>query len=190
MDGEKDYYAILGVSPEASPGEIRRAYRRRVRQVHPDADSAADGSCFAEVQEAREVLGDPARRAAYDRARRGRKREKQGTVRSSPPPAPAVGFGEALTAELLLSDAEAARGGELALQVPVNRLCSWCRGTGGGGWFACPACGGAGVLPGELSTTVSIPPGVPDGARLDYVVRCGPLRGVHLSLVVRRTRFW
>lgn len=65
----KNYYDILGVSREASPEEIKRAFRRLARDTHPDAnpdDPAAEGR-FREVAEAYEVLSDPDKRARYDR---------------------------------------------------------------------------------------------------------------------------
>jgi Ca-activated chloride channel family protein len=72
---EKDFYAILGVSPLATQEEIRHAYRKLVRRFHPDSGSEeASTERFQEVQEAYQVLGDLARRQAYDqrRAERGR----------------------------------------------------------------------------------------------------------------------
>lgn len=71
---EKDLYAVLGVSPLATQEEIRHAYRKLVRRFHPDSGSEeASAERFQEVQEAYRVLGDLARRQAYDqrRAERG-----------------------------------------------------------------------------------------------------------------------
>lgn len=74
-----DYYAVLEISPDASTAQIRRAYRRRLRRVHPDTRPADDppsaepvraGAALALLREAFAVLGDPARRAAYDRRTR------------------------------------------------------------------------------------------------------------------------
>ncbi len=65
----KDPYEILGVSRSATPDEIKRAYRRLAKQHHPDrnpGDPTAEQR-FKEVQAAYEVLGDPQRRAEYDR---------------------------------------------------------------------------------------------------------------------------
>jgi DnaJ domain len=65
-----DLYQLLGVPQEASREEIMQAWRRRARAEHPDArpaDAAAPGR-FRALAEAWQVLGDPARRAAYDRA--------------------------------------------------------------------------------------------------------------------------
>ena len=64
----KDYYAVLGVPRTASPADIKKAFRKLARQHHPDAkpgDAAAERA-FKEVNEANEVLSDPAKRKQYD----------------------------------------------------------------------------------------------------------------------------
>ena len=63
----KDYYALLGISRDASADEVKRAYRRRARKYHPDVSKEPEAEeRFKEVQEAYEVLKDPQKRAAYD----------------------------------------------------------------------------------------------------------------------------
>ncbi len=69
-----DLYRLLGVPRGASGGEIARAWRRRALADHPDR-RPRDGAALARfhaVSEAYQVLGDPARRAAYDRSLRDR----------------------------------------------------------------------------------------------------------------------
>jgi molecular chaperone DnaJ len=68
-DQVPDLYQLLGVPQGASGGEITRAWRRRAAAAHPDrrpGDAAAPVR-FRALTEAYQVLGDPARRAAYDR---------------------------------------------------------------------------------------------------------------------------
>jgi curved DNA-binding protein len=64
----KDYYQTLGVSKSASHDEIRKAFRKLARQHHPDVakDKKSAENKFKEINEAYEVLGDPAKRKKYD----------------------------------------------------------------------------------------------------------------------------
>ena len=76
-----DHYQLLGVPRQASREQIAQAWRRRARDEHPDARPADAGAAgrFRALAEAWQVLGDPDRRAAYDRA-----------LASQPPPAARV----------------------------------------------------------------------------------------------------
>ena len=63
-----DYYEILGVPRDASPEQIKKAYRQKAMKMHPDVAQEADASeRFKEVAEAYEVLADPNKREMYDR---------------------------------------------------------------------------------------------------------------------------
>ncbi len=67
MPEKRDYYDILGVSKDASPSEVKRAYRKMVRKYHPDHNDSGDAEeKFKEVQEAYEVLSSEEKRQAYD----------------------------------------------------------------------------------------------------------------------------
>ncbi len=79
-----DLYAVLGVSPDAELGELGRAYRRRLRQLHPDTHGQRHGEdqaggpaapSLGDVLHAYTVLRDPARRAGYDRTRAAQRAE-------------------------------------------------------------------------------------------------------------------
>ena len=65
----KDYYDVLGVPKSATEKEIKSAYRKLARKLHPDAnrdDQSAAEEKFKELQEAYEVLSDPEKRKKYD----------------------------------------------------------------------------------------------------------------------------
>ncbi len=68
---EKDYYKVLGVSSDARPEEIKKAFRKLARELHPDANQHNPEAerRFKEVTEANDVLSDPAKRKEYDDAR-------------------------------------------------------------------------------------------------------------------------
>jgi curved DNA-binding protein CbpA len=72
------HYQVLGVEPDAGPDEIQRAYRLLALRHHPDVAPDADPDTMAAINGAWAVLGDPARRQAYD----------AGLGRPEPPPAP------------------------------------------------------------------------------------------------------
>jgi len=63
----KDYYAILGVPKTATQAEIKKAYRKLARELHPDTNKDADAEKrFKEANEAQAVLTDPEKRKQYD----------------------------------------------------------------------------------------------------------------------------
>jgi molecular chaperone DnaJ len=64
----RDPYEVLGVSRDAEDGQIKKAFRRLARELHPDVNSAETAEeDFKEAAEAYEILSDPERRATYDR---------------------------------------------------------------------------------------------------------------------------
>lgn len=80
---EEDYYAILGVEETAAPGEIRKAYLRLAKKLHPDRypndpeQRALAQTEFAKVTRAHEVISDQERRSEYDTLRTLSKKRSQ-----------------------------------------------------------------------------------------------------------------
>lgn len=89
----EDYYALLGVDPDASEAAILRAYREQAAEHHPDVSDASDADdTFQRLNEAKDVLTDAERRREYDRV--GHERFVEGErsrepSRSSPATTPA-----------------------------------------------------------------------------------------------------
>ncbi len=67
-DDPEGHYRTLGIDPEASGETIAAAFRAAARRVHPDVPGTGDATQFMRVRAAYDVLADPRRRAAYDRA--------------------------------------------------------------------------------------------------------------------------
>jgi molecular chaperone DnaJ len=165
----KDYYAILGVSRDADAGRIKKAFRAKARECHPDASDAHDAEeQFKELNEAYEVLSDPEKRQVYD---------TYGTV---DPRMAGAGFedvfsggvedlfsmffgaaaaggrgarvrleGRDMTASVTVTLQEAATGVEREIKYPRLGTCTTCSGGGaaeGGTAVTCPECGGTGEV--------------------------------------------
>lgn len=160
----KSFYDVLGVPKTATEDEIKSAYRKLARKYHPDLNPGDQNAAnmFKEINEAYETLGDPQKRAAYDRPSASSSSSfgggggsgssffdefvnmfngERGESRSS-------GGGD-ISLNVTLTFEEAAFG--VTKEIPVNRFepCAACRGTGakGGTQFVkCNNCGGTGKV--------------------------------------------
>lgn len=165
---ERDYYELLGVARDASDGEIKRAFRRLARELHPDVSSEPDAADrFKQVAEAYEVLSDRERRETYDRfghagLRRGGFAPTEfdlGDIsdlfsaffgegffaQTSRTGGRTRGADVATTVEITLADAF--RGATVQVPLRVAVACERCGGSGaepGTTPITCPTCGGAG----------------------------------------------
>jgi len=174
---EQDYYELLGVSRGASHAEIKRAFRRLARELHPDVSDDPDaGPRFRAVAEAYEVLADPERRRLYDRF--GHAGVRSGgfapmTDFGSLSDVFAAFFGETLFGTAGQATRGPARGPDLVAQVeidlgdvitgttldvrvPAARTCEPCGGTGaapGTSPVTCSACAGVGRVQ-QVSRTI------------------------------------
>ncbi len=165
-----DYYQLLGVSKNATEDEIKRAYRRLARELHPDArpDDGVSEERFKLVNLAYETLKDPERRRQYDMFGAGGPRQAPtgdpfaggglgdlfdaffggaGGGRAQPRNGPRRG--EDAEAVLRLEFAAAVFGGEQDLTVRLPVTCATCAGSGAApGTFpsTCTVCQGAGEV--------------------------------------------
>lgn len=169
---KRDYYEVLGVSRDASPDEIKKAYRKLARQYHPDANADNKETAeakFKEIAEAYAVLNDPEKRAAYDQfGHAGTDGQGfggfggfngtdfgglgdifdmffggMGRQRSGPQK------GSDLRLNLEISFKEAAFGMERDIQVPRTDVCDTCAGSGaapGSSPKTCSTCHGSGQV--------------------------------------------
>jgi molecular chaperone DnaJ len=168
---ERDYYEVLDVSRGASDAEIKRAFRAKARELHPDVSAAPDSDGrFREVAEAYEVLSDPDRRATYDRfghagLRRGGFHPSFSDFGSIADVFAAF-FGDDPFGMGASAARHATRGGDVQtlveidleeaftgvstpVSVDVAVACNRCGASGaepGTGTATCPTCGGAGIL--------------------------------------------
>ena len=188
MEKPKDYYQILGVSRDASPAAIKRAYRRLAKKYHPDLATEAAVPEFQELQNAFETLADTERRQRYDETL-GRS-ERNDPLSWSFVRSPAAGDlrrpfqPSSLSGEILLSREEAAAGGVLPLEVPVSATCQACDGTGGA-VFDCERCQGEGKISRRLPVPVRIPPGVRNGEVFQVATDDPTLPSIFLTVHIR-----
>jgi molecular chaperone DnaJ len=174
-DTPRDYYGLLGVRKDATPEELKRAYRKLARELHPDVnpDPGAQDK-FKAVTTAYEVLSDPEKRRIVDL---GGDPLAQGQGSAGNPFAGFGGFGDVFEAffgggtgfggpggrgrrsrvrpgsdallQLSLTLEEAAFGVRKELNVETAVLCSTCSGSGcapGTSPQTCATCGGAGEI--------------------------------------------
>jgi molecular chaperone DnaJ len=164
----KSLYEALGVSKTASQDEIKKAYRKLVREVHPDRNPGNEER-FKEVQSAYDILSDPEKRKQYDRIgstngrvggqpggttfdfgdfdlgdifgglfNRGRQEQPQRGQR-----------GNDVEVEVRVGFEDALQGLEVTVPVQLELACHTCHGTGaapGTAPVTCPKCNGSGVV--------------------------------------------
>ena len=167
---EKDHYATLGVAKDASAADIKKAYRKLARDLHPDTNPGGEER-FKEVSEAYDVLSDNAKRREYDEQRAlfgsgrgpggmpfdlgdllgraggvgdvfgGLFGGQRGTGRPRK--------GADVEARVTLSFLDALRGVTVPLRLTTTGACGTCRGSGAAPGTAprtCGVCSGQGVV--------------------------------------------
>jgi molecular chaperone DnaJ len=166
-----DFYETLGCAKDASPDDLKKAYRKLAMQYHPDrnpGDKVAEHK-FKELNEAYDILKDEQKRAAYDRF--GHQafenggggnpgggfggfssfsdifEEMFGAARGGGGAQQAPGRGSDLRYNLEVSLEDAFRGNAVSIRVPTWAGCEGCNGTGGNNGsqpVTCPTCNGHG----------------------------------------------
>lgn len=178
MSNAADFYRVLGVEPDATPDEIKKAYKKLAYDWHPDRNPDKPGAeeRFKEINLAYAILGDAVRRGEYDRE------QSAGTFRNLDldldldlqdilrrifgPRRKRRKRGEDLKYHLTLSFEEAVRGTEAKIRVPRMVACIACDSEGVQTDRVCDKCEGAGRVERTDTLLVPVPSGVETGRRL------------------------
>ncbi len=172
---KRDYYELLEIQVSASAEEVKKAYRKKAKELHPDrnSDNPKAEEQFKEVNEAHEILKDAEKRAAYDRYGHaafegggGPRGGGQGDFSSAFSDVfddlfgdfmggqrgggrPRATRGSDLRYNLRVSLEEAFSGLQKTIDVPTSVACGECSGTGaesGAEPITCPTCSGMGKV--------------------------------------------
>jgi molecular chaperone DnaJ len=189
----KNYYVTLGISRGANQNQIKKAYRRIAKKVHPDTTRSIDAQEFREAREAYETLADEDTRRQYDATLKSQSTPVRITsvtdeIKQRSPAIEEMNRFESfmdeffegfvpgffhkeryrpprkdLYYEVILSPSEAMNGGLFPIKVPVIENCPRCHQTGFMGSFFCPDCIGRGYRQAEREFSLSIPPQTSNG---------------------------
>lgn len=160
---KKDYYEILGIDKKSSLEEIKKAYREKAKEHHPDRNigDALSASKFLEVQEAFEVLSDPQKRSIYDMSGMNMHWHQNGNWHDN--------FNEAnfsqdsfsqfssffsksrfkgrtIIYKLEISLQDSFYGCSKKISVEKHKICDACKGSGAEELVDCDVCFGKGIL--------------------------------------------
>jgi DnaJ-class molecular chaperone len=208
-----DCYFVLGVSPDASLTQIKRAYRRALKKLDAAAPTGDAHERFMQIRDAYETLSNSASRNRHNRMLVHSQAEERsdsifdtafellsGFERYSPSQQeiresieqnftqhhlPKSMVQRELTVEVLMSPEQAARGGSVPIDFPVAHVCHTCNGTGVAGFYLCDDCGGQGMDWESQRIDVLIPANVNDGTNIPVSLKHLGVNNLFLNVLVR-----
>ncbi|MBN1389889.1 MAG: DnaJ domain-containing protein [Candidatus Thermoplasmatota archaeon] len=153
-----DHYTILGIEDDATQDDVKKAYRKLAKNLHPDLnkdDSTGAADRFKKVKEAYEILSNPLKREKYDlelmrsgsASNQSPVPQSVGFVYTGPPLAPQRGSDVKLVMKILFQESFSGVKKGVDVKMPVR--CTNCGGSGsapGTPVSTCPTCRGSGAL--------------------------------------------
>ncbi|HTL28067.1 MAG TPA: DnaJ domain-containing protein [Tepidisphaeraceae bacterium] len=207
-------YFVLGVPPDATLSQIKRAYRKLANKYDPAHAGEHSHERFMQIKDAYETLSNSARRNDHNRELMNAPVEPD-FVESFFEPAtdllnaferyspsrhdlrdtieqnftrdhlPKSKVVRELTVEALLTPEEAAHGGSVPIDFPVADVCTICKGTGTTGHFLCDSCGGQGIDWHSQRIDVIIPAHTDDGTSIPVSLKHLGVTNLYLTVLVR-----
>ena len=209
-----DCYFVLGVSPDASLTQIKRAYKRALKKLDAAPTGTDAHTRFVQIKDAYDTLSDSLSRGRHNRMlidSRGEDERRDsifdeafellsGFERYSPSQQeiresieqnftqhhlPKSMVQRELTVEVLMSPEQAERGGSVPIDFPIAHVCETCNGTGVAGFYLCDDCGGQGMDWQSQRIDVLIPAHASDGTNIPVSLRHFGVTNLFLNVLVR-----
>jgi DnaJ-class molecular chaperone len=209
----KNYYIILGISPNTSAEDIRFAFRRLAKKFHPDKAGGERTAFFQDITEAYEVLSDPKKRKLYNqKLTEENNKQKNIPVHRAPDPQENITkhfrsnvsskmsfqsrsrrgpgksnheFGpDVLEMDAYLTPEEAFSGVAINLRLSIPAQCQWCEGTGRDFIFNCSQCFGSGVTTLQRPIMIDLPSRLKHGERIKASIVLSEKNYLHLLIQV------
>jgi DnaJ-class molecular chaperone len=168
----RDYYDVLGVSPDAGADEIKRAHRQLTQRYHPDISGEEPGVSVVDCLADEVAIDFPSVSTVLDRMRHAFFGDS-----SLPQAGP----------DVVVTPQEAFRGATVPVHLPVRGVCLQCGGRGEVWNDWCDACGGLGDRPVRHDLRLRIPAGVQDGTVLRFRLSASGLSQttIYARIVIR-----
>jgi hypothetical protein len=151
----RDYYDVLGVSPDAGADEIKRAHRQLTRRYHPDISGEEVVGCVVDCLADEVAIDFPSVSTVLDRMRHAFFGDRPSAQR---------------VPDVLVTPHEAFWGAVVTIALPIRRVCAACGGRGEVWNDWCGACDGGGDVPARHDVRLRIPAGVHDGTHVRFRV--------------------